>query len=396
MNKKFLLPGLALFLLAPIVYGAYEYTWNVLPAEIDNRNNNIIFERDNETYLIHHKTGCGDLTDDNRLVFIIRGELDGNNDAMRKGNDRQCIVDRADIINGYVIVDDVTTSNTNIEVKDENGERFRIYYSEKCKAVKGFNKKKVYIYHNNGQSLNEGDTMFLPGGGESCTITNVQSREPVQQKAKAQSPFDIKRPTTPTRFRAIPTTKAVYLYWTAAQDDSGIDHYEINASLYHYSDEIVRDPVNQPMDLPDIIKTETDKTSLRIDYLESDELYFFRIIAVDKAGNKSPYWSQEATARTRSSIAERTLEIDGGLTNIKLIQETNRSFYFVWNEAAGVRRRTVILEADGKRIYTNNSWPYDKIRILKKTERKGKPLRLTIRTYDFRGVTQEDQIEFSF
>ncbi|MFH0838046.1 MAG: fibronectin type III domain-containing protein [Patescibacteria group bacterium] len=382
----------AIFFAPAFVMGSYERAIRVTATDVvDNMNSYLLIEDDGETWLIHHKTGCGSVKEGDPLTLVIRGELDGNRDEMWKGDYASCIVDMAETVNDKLRVVTVSPADNYTSVSD-NGKPYRIYYSERCKAMQGMNGYDVYVRKFGGKQLKVGDKFFLPAVGEMCAITYVMPEGVAPPESKPVV-GDIKRPTTPTHLRAIPTTSAVYLYWDAAKDDVGIAYYVISASLYHRDDPVARDPEVKPQEMLDTIKTETNKNSFRLDNLNSDELYFFRVIAVDNAGNESSYWSEEATAFTKSSIAQMSLKN----TELRLfrIQEAADSFLFRWNNLSD-SKYSVILEVDDERIFISNDWKQTYFRVLKKPERKGKKLELIVRSLNIRGISQEATSTFGF
>lgn len=393
MTRRLPLLIVAAALLAPsFVLGSYERAIRVTATDVVDHQNNFVLVQDyDERYLLHHKTGCGKIVEGTELTLVIRGELDGNREELWKGNYYNCIVDQAELINDTLTVITVSPADNYTSVSD-NGKPYRIYYSERCAAMRGMNGHDVYVRKFGGSQIRAGDKFFLPGAGEMCAITYVM---PLGVAPPEPEPIvgDVKRPTTPTHFRAIPTTSAVYLYWDEAQDNVGIAYYVISASLYHRDDPVARDPEVKPQEMPDTIKTETNRPSLRLDNLESDELYFFRIIAVDTSGNESSYWSEEATAFTKSSIAQISLE--PGLLRLFQAQETDNSFLFRWSDIPGAKY-SVALEADNERIFASSDWRQTYIRILKKPERKGKELELIVRSRDARGINQKATAKFRF
>jgi hypothetical protein len=393
MIKRFPLLIVAAALLAPsFVLGSYERAIRVTATDVVDHQNNFVLVQDyDERYLLHHKTGCGKVVEGDKLTLVIRGELDGNREELWKGNYYNCIVDQAEFINDTLTVITVSPADNYTSVSD-NGKPYRIYYSDRCAAMRGMNGYDVYVRKFGSGQIRAGDKFFLPGAGEMCSITYVL---PLGVAPPEPEPAfgDVKRPTTPTHFRAIPTTSAVYLYWDAAEDNEGIAYYVISASLYHRDDPVARDPEVKPQEMPDTFKTETNRPSFRLDSLEPDELYFFRIIAVDTSGNESSYWSEEATAFTKSSIAEISLE-NSELRLFKA-QETPYSYLFRWSNIPATKY-SVVLEADNERVFISNDWRQTYIRILKKPERKGKKLELIVRSTNYRGINQKAIATFGF
>ncbi len=393
MTKRLPFLILIAILLAPsFVLGTYERAIRVTATEVvDHLNSFLLIEENGETWIIHHKTGCGSVIEGTPLTLVIRGELDGNRDEMWKGEYTSCVVDMAELITGKLRVMTVSTADNYTSVID-NGKPYRIYYSERCKAMKGMNNHDVYVRKYGGSQLRAGDKFFLPGAGEMCAITYVMPQG-VTPPEPEPAVGDVKRPTTPTHVRAIPSTNAVYLYWYAAEDDGGIDHYVISASPYHLDDPVARDPSVKPQEMPNTFVTENNRSSFRIDSLEPDELYYFRIIAVDNSGNESSYWSEEATAYTKSAISQ--INISDSELRLFKAQETDGSYLFRWNTLPGAKY-SVVLEADNNRVYSNNDWRKTYIRILKTPERKGKDLELIVKSLDYRGTVQKAVATFSF
>ena len=398
MDSKTMIQRLAaIFLVStlvvpPLVFGGYESARRITTTDVvDHQNNFLLIEDNGEQWLIHHKTGCGSVQEGDELTLVTRGELDGVRDELWKGNYYHCVVDQAEAITGTLRVTTISAAKTYTSVSDQ-GKPYRIYYNERCAAIRNMKGKDVYVRKYGGNTLQAGDKFFLPGAGEMCTISYVQS-ELVTYADPEESEIDIKRPTTPTHLRAIPSNHAVYLYWDAAEDESGIAYYVISASLYHRDDPVAQDPSQKPQNMPDTFKTSNNKTSLRIDDLEPDELYFFRVIAVDQAGNESSYWSEEASAMTRSSIAEISLENE--TLRLFQTQETPNSFLFRWNRLPG-SKYSVALEVDNERVFAESEWTKNYIRIFKKPERQGKKLELIVRSLNNRGISQKAVAEFTF
>jgi hypothetical protein len=394
-NKILILSGLLMLLTVPVIpmaAGDYETSFPATAFDVDTRNRNFLTEHDQETWLIHYGLGCGILEEGAKVTLAAHGELDGNNDLLQADVYHSCVIDQAEIITGKLLVTRVSFSDTGTDVRDANDNPYYIYYSSDCRAVKGLEGKYLYLKQY-GTQLQEGDLIFLPDNGPSCALTHVKPVQPLPEPKEEDASRDTKKPSTPSRFRAIPTSKAVYLYWEPATDNVGISHYLINASPYHTVDERVREPTELAQ-LDNVIVTPDNKPSLRLDYLEPDELYFFRIAAVDLSGNTSAYWSTEATAMTRSAIAE----IDLRQTRLRIyqVQESSKSFLLRWNRVPEATRTSVVLEVDGERVFTSSDWQQYYLRVLKKPERKGKPLKLTVRAMNPDGRRTENEITFGF
>jgi hypothetical protein len=395
-NKIAITAALLLLVLVPSAMAAYEYTQRVTVENFVDRKNNFLINFDGETWLIHHASGCVDFEEGDELDLVIRGDLDGYSDYLKKGRDNDtCAIDQAEVIDGTLRVSKVSTVDTNTLVTDNNGQEYRIYYSTDCKALKGLNGQDVY-FKGYGYQLQAGDELFLPGNAGSCALRTVQAVIPLERETQDDETVtaDIKLPTTPTNVRAIPMNDAVYVYWSPSTDNEGISHYIINASLYHTEDASVRSAGDLVV-LDNEIPTDDSASSFRVTDLQPDEKYFFRVVAVDTSGNRSSYWSEEATATTKSAIHD----VVGAPATLKVAktQETRRSFLFRWNPIPGAGTHTVILEVDGERTYINSHWTRSYVRISKKAERKGKDLKLIVRTLSADGRLQhEDSVSFSF
>jgi len=388
--NKFFLSIIATFLIVPLAYSAYEVSTRVTVQDFDDIHNNLVINYQGEKWLLHHKAACDFVDKGDSIVLSVRGNLDESGDSFSEGNYHSCAIDQAEPFNATLTVDFVSTSNTTTLVRDENGRQWRIYYSQDCRAMKGLNGKTVYLRQFSYQ-LSEGDVLILPSGDNDCVISFVQSRE-IEEKVEVVVEQDVKRPTAPTGLRAIPGKTGVYLYWNDSKDNVGIDHYMISYAQHR----VLQDVADWELSaMPNLTRTQTNRSAYKITELDPDEFYFFHVAAVDNAGNISSEWSQVATALTRSSIFSPNLRIAGPL--IRMTQQTDRSFLFRWNDVPGDKHGyTVILEMDGQREFSSNSWQQSYIRILKKSRRRNQDLKLIVRAFDARGNLLQDTFKFSF
>ncbi len=399
MIKQIFISFLTAIVLAPYLsFASYQSSIRIEAIDLNNHKNNFItIQKGGEKWLIHYKNSCGRIRENDSLKLVISGNLDGVRDTLWKGDIYHCEVDQAEKITGTMTVTTASPADNYTSVSD-SGKPYRIYYSTRCKAMKGLNGKEIYVHKFGGKDLRVGDKFFLPANGEMCSITYLVKEDELgeqnnKMEEKELEQTDIKRPTTPTHLHAFPRNNSVYLYWRSAKDNQKIDHYLISTSPYHREDLIAQDPDEHPQSMPDTIETETNKSSYHIENLDPDTRYFFRVIAVDDSGNKSSYWSEEVSALTKSSIAEI------GLKNNKLklskIQETKRSFLFSWTQLKDIKY-IVVLEVDKKRVFINSRWRKNSIRILKVPNRKGRKMRLIVRSIDGRGISQKSSIDFTF
>lgn len=395
MNKKTILVASVLTLMLPaLAEGAYERAFQIRTKNVLNFKNHFELHHQGENYMIHHERGCGDIGEDQPLTMILRDELDGINDRLFKEQGKECKISQAEKYNKKLYLAGRSLSTNKAEFRDENGELFRLFYPTSCENIRDLGTDPLYVFQY-GFELGGGDRVFLPGNEGRCTLNHVQRVE--EENVSTPDPFeglDQKRPTTPTNLKAIPQANSVFLSWDESSDDEGIAEYIVSYALYHTEDARARDLNDSIADLPNQIRSGSSDTSMSLQNLESDEQYFFRVIAVDTSGNKSSYWSQEATAMTRSSIAERNLVPEA--LEVELIQENERHFHYRWQEPGNILRRHVELMVDGEVVYKNNRWPHRFVRVLKTPSRRGKKLSLKVETTDIRGLKQEDIVHFEF
>ena len=102
IRRFFLLIIITLTLCAPtLAHAGYEIARQVTATNVvDPLNNFVLVEGNGEIFLIHHKTGCGDVHEGTKLTLVVRGDLDGNLDEMWNGDYRNCIIDQAELITG--------------------------------------------------------------------------------------------------------------------------------------------------------------------------------------------------------------------------------------------------------------------------------------------------------
>lgn len=393
MIKRFLIfIGLILLISPLFAFASYQQSSVVTATDVsEGLNNFLLIQKNGEKWLLHHKTGCGPVQEGDTLTLVAQGELDGNQDTLWNGTYKNCVVDQAELITDTLRVTTVSASDTYTSVSD-NGTPYRIYYSERCKAAANMKGKDLYVQKFGGKKLQAGDKFFLPGNGEACGITYVQPEGVAPPEPKVPE-GDVKRPTTPTRFKAVASNGAVYLSWNPAKDNEEIAYYIISASQFHMDDAVAQDPAIKPEVMPDTVKTDSNKSSIKLTDLESDREYYFRIIAVDTSGNESSYWSEETKATPKSSIAKTSLKND--LLKVSLKQKKDDSVLFEWNKIPG-SLYSVIVEANKERVLTRDDWTKNFFRIVKKPSWKGKKMTFTVHSLDVKGIYQEDKVNFEF
>jgi len=336
---------------------------------------------------------------------VSGGELDANSDYIKASPYTKCSIDQAEEITDIITVHQIYGSKTDATVKDVDGSLHRIYFGSYCSNLRGYLRQNIYIFKY-GRQISRGDLVYLPRNENRCVLTFVNNITQEKEEAdptladiskQATDPMpvetissagDIRRPTPVKNVRAIPTSNAAYLYWRPAVDNIAVDHYIVSVSRFHIE---TKDAEFSSMPNRMISK----KTSFKVENLQAEELYFFYVVAVDVAGNISSDWSTEVSTTPRGSIRVVN-RIGTPELRITKSTETARSILFRWNRATNVSRQTVILEVDGERDFASPEWHKTYIWIAKKDYRKGKPLKLIVRTSSVSNALGEDEYEFDF
>ena len=119
---------------------------------------------------------------------------------------------------------------------------------------------------------------------------------------------------------------------------------------------------------------------------------------MDTSGNVSSEWSRFVSATPNSSIPSTEPSLTTGIheLNLRITNESSRSFLLRWDRHPATNRYAVKLELNGKLEFTRTNYSKNYIRILKRAHREGKRLTLRVRTYSFRDLIQDDKINFEF
>ncbi|MBU1018207.1 fibronectin type III domain-containing protein [Patescibacteria group bacterium] len=394
MKKLFVLSLLIGLLFIPTIHSVQADTLYRVQIDevISRRSITILHPKTDEPYLLHLQTGCGELTDGQNVSVSIRGALNSNGDILKVDATHQCAIDQAERYTQKYYVKFVFAGNTEAWVIDESGEEYFMEYLPFCQAMPRYSKDNIYILQGSG-GLAKGDKIYLPNKDGQCSVDYV--RRPPHFKAdeapkKDADEEDIQIPTTVTNVQASPGNKKVGLTWRAAKDNVGIDHYVVSYNNAHLT---TKDIPWQNM--PN--QTETKNTSLTISELENNEVYFFWVLAIDTSGNVSDDWSTEVRSTPKASVLSDDMFSDGDTNlNLRIYEETSRSFLIRWDPVPDINRYTVILENDGEREFAMTDLTKQNMRILKRSHRKGKALKLTVRAYSLKSLLKEETIEFSF
>ncbi|MBN2096817.1 fibronectin type III domain-containing protein [Candidatus Peregrinibacteria bacterium] len=366
-----------------------------LDEVISRRSITILHPETHEPYLLHLQTGCGELTDGQNVSVSIRGALNSNGDVLKVDATHQCAIDQAETYTQKYYVKFVFTGNTEAWVIDESGEEYFMEYLPFCQAMPRYLKDHIYILQGTS-GLAKGDKIYLPNKDGQCSVDYVRRPphftpdEKTPEEPQKKIAADIQVPTAVTNVRASAGNKKVSLTWRAATDNEGIDHYVVSYNNGRLTTK------NIPwQNMPN--QAETKNTYLTISGLENNETYFFWVLAVDTSGNVSDDWSTVAQSTPKASVLSEDMFSDGDTNlDVRIDNESVRSFFVRWNPVPDVDRYTVILETDGEREFTLNDLAKQYIRVLKRSHREGKTLKLTVRAYSLKSFLKEETIEFSF
>jgi hypothetical protein len=385
--KKLIATIIGLALIIPHTFAYYEYTQRFTILELNKTTKNLIIDNEGINMLLHYTGKCDEMEEGKQILINIRSSLNSNGDTLIASDIHRCPIDQAEEVNGELTLEQVFSDYSGL-VSDENGDIYHIQYDARCTSMPRYWRQKVYLYQFG--ALSQGDTIYLPRNEGSCSLLYVKKQS--SSTSETQKPEgDVTKPSMVSEATATPGNGSVYLNWRSASDNVAIDHYIISYSLYS-----INTKERDFNDMPNKIVTTGSMTSYEIKGLENGEIYFFYVAAVDTSGNISSSWSPVASAKPSSSIAR----LDTNTTRTRLFiyktQETTLSYLFRWNRIPSFDRQTVILEVDGERDFVSTDWVQDYIRILKKADRKGKPLMLLIRQFDIKGNMFEKEYEFSF
>lgn len=340
-----------------------------------------------DDYLLYLYSGCGYLEEGQRVSLVTKGDLDGRYDLIKVDSYHRCSIATAWRYTDTYEVYYVYPGNDEAEVIDKNGNHLGFYYGPACSPIRGYKESNIYMLQG-GSSFKKGDKIYFPDNAGQCSAGLVKEIDSEKPTAVEETDEDIKVPTTVKDVKASPGNGEVFLSWDAASDNEEISHYIISFNRYKI------DPRNVPVsEMPN--QAETTKTNLTISDLENNKLYYFYVLAVDTSGNTSSDWSEVATTTPRSSIPLKPSAEDREF-DLRLGNETSRSFTFYWNILPGTRRQTVILKLDGAWELSSKDPSLNSFRVLKRSHRKGRKLSLTVRAYDFRTLIKEEEIEFEF
>ena len=388
-KRNYMVFGIILLISAifamPTVNADFSYRLEVNEV-IGNRNIVITYPQTNDKYLLYVKTGCGTFQKGQMVELVTDGDLSGGDDLIKADPSHICGIEQANFFTNKIYVQEVSSDYRKAYVKGEDDQQYYITLGSYCAKINGYKNNYVYVLQG-AKSLARSDKVILPDRAGECSIMYLEKTE--QSQPPNTTNITDKVPTTVIGVKAFPRNGSVFLAWKKAWDDKGVSHYLISYSKYHI------DPKNVPFeDMPNQITTK--KTYYTVDGLENEQTYYFYVLAVDTSGNVSSNWSEEATATPKTSIFEgKSATEKPEQMSIKVEKETIGSFLISWTPVSGARQ-TVILETDGKREFTLNTYQKSNIRILKSDMRKGKKLIIRVRAYEIYGTMKEEFINFDF
>ena len=387
--KKLIAIIIGLALITPYTSAYYEYTKKFTILELNKSTKNLIIEDEGKLMLLHYTGRCDEMEEGGQINISIQTELNSNGDVLVASSIHRCPIDQAEEINGELTLTQVFSDYSGL-VTDENGDEYQIQYDARCVSMPRWWKEKIYIYKA-GSEMNRGDKIFLPRNEGSCSLFYVKKRQRYQEQEREKPEGDVTRPSMVSEVTATPGNGSAYLNWRGATDNVGVNQYVISYSLYRLNTKEY-----EFEDMPNKIMTGSNETSYQVPDLRNETPYFFYVVAMDSSGNVSDSWSPEASTTPSSSVRELATTHERIRLHIYKTQESSNSLLFRWNRIPSFSRQTVILEVDGERDFAFTDWEQDYIRILKKTERKGKSLKLIVRQYDIHSQMFEKEYDFLF
>lgn len=350
---------------------------------------NVILTRpsDQTRWLLKLKAGCPAPQAGQNVGLGVRGSLNGNNDYLDLGNRIRCLVQQALEFNEVLTV--LSTNRTQAVVQDEKGGKFRIFTEASCPDLLSFVNQAVYL-NRAGPTVKKGDELLVPGEPRVCFLKLVEPALP-DSPPTPQPAGDIQAPSDVVNVRALPRTNGrVMVYWPKASDNVGIDHYVVSYARYAI------DRKHLEFDSAEH-KMETKATLLTIDGLQNDTDYYFYVLAVDAAGNRSSFWSEAAHGRPSSSLFEGLPKQTGQrILDLHLALETDRYFLFRWKRPPTTTRFMIGLTINGRPDFGLTNSNLTQIPIYKSAARRGQKLTLTISAFNTRSFIEQEKLEFAF
>lgn len=392
MNLKktlFLFAGL-LFLATASETHAFERSQRIEVDEVLNKRNIVITNPvDDERYLLYLSTGCSVFDAGQTVTLTLRGPLNSAGDSIREDALHRCRIERAHQFNQKYFVDFVFTGNTEARVTNESGDSFFMRYPSTCSAMPRYSEEHIYLLGRTSR-LQQGDRIYLPNKDGQCNVTFVREIRSTRDRNVTETSGDIQRPSQVTHVKALTGNNEIFLNWRRATDNVGISHYLVS----HDSDSLNTRNAG-PDALPNIVRA--DSNNLTISDLENNRRYYFYVLAVDTSGNVSSEWSAEVIGTPKPNVLSSDRETVGGqFLNLELAHESRRSFLFTWDPPSDTQRQTVILEVDGAREIVRHNYPSKRFRVLKRSQRAGKRLKLIVQAFDIVSLRLKDEIEFEF
>ncbi len=366
-----------------------DYSQKITIDEVISRRSITITEPGSgESYLLHLQNGCGDLKKGQSVSLVIRGTPNSSGDIIKLNSIHQCKIDDAQHFNQKLYVKYVYSSNTEARVRDESNAEYTIHYGRDCAALNRYRRQSIFALQGS-KTLRKSDRLILPNKEGMCSINYLRKIEDQKRKVESIASVD-KVPTTIRWVKAFPRNGAVFLSWRPARDDKRVDHYVIGYNAHQFrADDL------SASDMPYTAISKSTHYTVRD--LDNDRAYYFYVTAVDNEGQMSSDWSPMATAVPKSSIFSTEAPATGIYDfNLRVDQETSKSFVIRWSSHPSAIRYSVYLDVDGEREISLTGYSKPFIRILKNDQRKDKAMKLTVRAYSIRGYLEKGEFEFGF
>ena len=359
--------------------------------KVDNENRNLVVEDSSGTTWLIHSKGCwASFIEGGRANISMTNELDGYKDIIKINAYQSCSIDQAEEINSYFKIQSNNYARTEVIIEGEDGKRFRVQHGEGCTAASGFTHDTLYV-RQYGKTIQKNDKLFVPKNYGSCYATYVTEIIP-EDKEEEINGKDKTAPSNVGWAKAVPRKNGALVYWALAKDNVAIDHYIIG-----WQKDEIHNIKNWSTDEDMDNQVTSKQRNVEIENLESDEDYYFYVIAVDTSGNRSSNWSTGAHARTKSSIQEDE-EAPYKIPEIEIQKtlEKDKWILFEWNFINGTRYYVVTVESEEGRVFALSDYRRNQIYIMKHDQLKGKDLTLVIKSSDFRDQKREASLKFRY
>jgi len=147
-----------------------------------------------------------------------------------------------------------------------------------------------------------------------------------------------------------------------------------------------------PSQMPNL--TISNGTRILVSDLQNGESYYFFVASVDTSGNVSSDWaSAKATPsdQIQNLVAPLLTKLD-----LKVSSETKDAYIVRWNSIPSTSRVIVVFRINNKPVWSNINFTKRIFTIAKTADRKGKTLELSVKAMGYRGIIEEQSLQFKF